>query len=75
MTLAFLPLALVTVPISNFRIFWVNSIFVALVPMAYAAFVHWGGKEHGFKLWQVIAFDGLYLAYLAVMFIGVLNVI
>ena len=75
LTLAFLPLALVTVPISNFQIFWVNLIFVALVPIAYAAFVLWGGREHGFKLWQVIAFDGVYLAYLAVMLIGVLNVI
>lgn len=52
-----------------------NLIFVALVPMAYAAFVQWGGREHGFKLWQVIAFDGVYAAYLAVMLIGVLKVI
>lgn len=43
--------------------------------MAYAALVLWGGREHGFNRWQVVAFDRVYATYLAVMPIGVLKVI
>lgn len=75
MTVAFFPLALVTVPIENFQLYWVNLAFVALMPALYAAFVHWGSEEHGFKRWQVLAFDGAYLLYLAVMLFWVLDVL
>lgn len=44
------------------------------MPALYAAFVHWGSEEHGFKRWQVFAFDAAYLAYLVVMLVWVLNV-
>ncbi len=72
-TIAFLPLALVGMPISDFQIFWVTLAFVALVPAVYAVFVHSGGGESGFRLWQVIALNGVLLAYLAVMLFGVLT--
>jgi hypothetical protein len=75
MTRAFLPLALVTVPIQNFQLFWVNLLFVALVPAAYAALIHWGSKEHGFTLRQVLILDGIGLAWVAVVLFGVLNVL
>ena len=75
MTVAFLPLALVSVPIQDFQLFWVNLLFVALVPAAYAALIHRGSKEHGFALRQVLGLSGIYLVYLAVMLFGVLNVL
>jgi cation:H+ antiporter len=77
MTVAFLPLALVTLPIENLQLFWVNLLFVAFVPTAYAALIHlhWGATEHGFTLWEVFVLDGLLLVYLAIMLFGVLNVL
>ncbi len=74
MTVAFLPLALSTMPIENLTLFWVNLAFVALVPAVFAALIHWGSGEHGFKLHEVALLDSLLLAYLAVLLLGVLNV-
>ena len=73
-TLAFLPLAIVGLSVENFQLLWVNLVFVALMPLAYAAFVHFGHKEHGFKLWQVLSLDAGYLLYVAVVVFWVLNV-
>lgn len=73
LTVAFFPLALVTVPVNNFPLFIVNLTFVALVAAAYAFLIHWGTEEHGFKLWQILALDSIYLIYLAVIFLGGLN--
>ena len=75
MTVAFFPLALVAVPINNFPLFTLNLTFVALVAAAYAFLIHWGTPTHGFKLWQVLALDGLCLMYLAVIFLGGLNTV
>lgn len=72
MTVALVPLALVGLPVEDLRLFAVNLAFVAAVPAVYAALIHWGGDEHGFKRWQVVALDATYLAYLAVMFLWVL---
>ncbi|MBE9079779.1 sodium:calcium exchanger [Romeria aff. gracilis LEGE 07310] len=74
MTIAFFPLALVTVPVNNFPLFVVNLAFVALVAAAYAVLIHWGTPEHGFKLWQVLALDSVYLIYLVAIFLGGLAV-
>ncbi|MDB9529766.1 hypothetical protein PN498_27505 [Oscillatoria sp. CS-180] len=73
MTVAFFPLALATVSISNLPLFITNLVFVALVPTAYAVFIHWGTPEHGFALWQVLALDSLVLIYLVIVLWGVLN--
>ena len=75
MSIAFFPLGLVTVPIRDFQLFWVNLAFVALMPATYALFLHWGAPEHGFKRWQVGLFDGLYLLYVAIMVFWVLNLL
>jgi cation:H+ antiporter len=75
MTVAFFPLALVVVPIKDFQLYWVNLAFVALMPALYAALLHWGSKEHGFKWWEVLAIDAAYLVYLVVVLFGVLNVL
>ena len=54
-TLAFVPLALVGLPLADLRLFAVNLTGVALVAALYAAFVWWGGPEKGFRRWQVAA--------------------
>ena len=74
MTVAFLPLALVTLPVDNLPLFATVLAFATIMPVAYAAFVHWGGGEHGISLRQVLAYGGLLLAYVAVMLFGVLGV-
>ena len=76
LTIAFLPLALVTVPVQDFPLFVTILSFAGLVGILYAAFIHWGGpgKEHGFRRWQVFAFGALLLVYVAVVLFGVLNV-
>ena len=75
MTLAFLPLALVGLPIGDLQLFPVNLSFVFLVPAAYAAMIYFGHEKHGFTRWQVVTLDGIYAAYLAVMLFWVLNVL
>ena len=47
MPLAFIPLTIIGMPINNLQLFWVTPSFVALVPAIYAAFIHWGSREHG----------------------------
>lgn len=75
MTVAFVPLALIGMPVDDFQLFAVNLGFVFLVPAAYAAAIHWGSKEHGFLRWQIVLLDSIYLAYLAVVLFWVLDVV
>ncbi|PGF14636.1 sodium:calcium exchanger [Natrinema sp. CBA1119] len=73
MTVAFLPLAVVTVPIENFQLYWVNLTFVAIVAAMFGLLIHVGSVgEHGFERWQVLALDGVYLLYLIVIIFWVL---
>ena len=76
LTVAFLPLALVTLPIQDFTLFITILSFVALVGILYAAFIHWGssGGEQGFKRWQVFTLAAVALVYVAVVLFGVLQV-
>ena len=76
MSIAFVPLGLVTVPIQNFQLYWVSLAFVALMPTTFAALIHVGSSEpaHGFKRWQVLVLDGFYLAYAGVTVFWVLNI-
>lgn len=75
MTVAFIPLALVTVPVENVRLYAVNMVFVAVMPTAYAALVHWGSDEHGFKRWEVSVLDAIYVLYVAIVAIWILNLV
>lgn len=75
MTVAFIPLALTTVPVENFHLYWVNLAFVAMTPAAYTALLHFGTPEHGFKRWQVAVLDGIYILYVAVTAFWVLNLV
>lgn len=64
MTLAFIPLALVGMPIGDLRLFWVSLAFVALMPALYAGFIH-AGRGHGFRRWQVWMFPAVYAVFVA----------
>ena len=75
MTVAFVPLALTTVPIENFRLYWVNLVFVAAMPTAYAGLLHFGAAEHGFKRWEVAVLDSLYVLYVVVVAFWVLDLV
>lgn len=74
MTVAFLPLALVTVPVKNFPLFATVLGFVALVALLYGTFIHIGltKEKHGFKRWQVFTLVAVLLVYVAVIVFGVL---
>ncbi|EIJ39897.1 sodium:calcium exchanger [Leeuwenhoekiella palythoae] len=73
MTVAFFPLALVTTPIEDFQLFWVNLAFVGLMPLLYILFVHQSKELHGFSRWQIFVFDAAYIVYLLVMIFFVLK--
>tara|TARA_R110000851_G_scaffold221246_4_gene374030 strand:- start:4595 stop:5593 length:999 start_codon:yes stop_codon:yes gene_type:complete len=73
MTVAFFPLALVTTPIEDFQLFWVNLAFVGLMPLLYSVFVHQSKELHGFSKWQILVFDAAYIVYLLTMVFFVLK--
>lgn len=73
MTLAFFPLALVTVPIENLTLYLVNLFFVAFLAAMFALYVRLGLPRYSFSLKEVLALNGIYLVYLVVVFVGVLN--
>jgi cation:H+ antiporter len=75
MTVAFIPLALVTVPVQNVQLYIVNIIFVILMPVTYAVLIHVGEHEHGFERWEVGALDLLYVLYVAIIAFWVLNIV
>ena len=72
MTLALFPLALVGLQIQDLRLFTVNLIFVALLAIAYAAFIRWGKQKNSFELWEVLALIAIYLIYLVIMIFVIL---
>lgn len=75
MTLAFFPLALVTLPVDNLLLYSVNLAFVGLLGIVYAAFLYWGKPNYSFSLKEVLILNGMYVVYLAVMVFGVLKVV
>lgn len=64
LTLGLLPLALVSLPVEDMRLFGISLGFMFLMGAAYAGFVHFGAHRHGFLRWHVGALLGL-----AVLFI------
>lgn len=73
MTVAFFPLALVTTPVEDFQLYWVNLAFVGLMPLLYSVFVHQSKQLHGLSKWQIFVFDAAYVAYLLIMAFFVLK--
>lgn len=72
MTLALFPLALVGLEIQDLRLFTINLIFVALLAIAYAAFIHWGKHKNSFEWWEIAILIAIYLIYLALMIFVIL---
>ena len=72
MTLALFPLALVGLQIQDMRLFTVNLIFVAVLAIAYAAFIKWGKQKNSFELWEIISLVAIYGVYLVIMIFVIL---
>ena len=72
LSLGLVPLALVTTSISNFQLYWINLVFVALMPIAFSLMVL-KNKHSGLKLWNVLLLDGLLLLYIFIILKWVLN--
>ncbi len=66
MTLAFIPLTIIGMSIDNMQLFIVTLYFVAAIPILYASFIWWGGREAGFRRWQVIALPLVYALFVAI---------
>lgn len=73
MTLAFFPLALVTLPVEDIKLYSVNLFFVALLGVVYSLFLRFGKPKYSFSLKEVLALNSIYLIYLLVMIFGVLR--
>ncbi|MFB6302095.1 MAG: sodium:calcium antiporter [Haloferacaceae archaeon] len=72
-TLGFLPLALVTVPIRDLSFYSLNFLFLAFIPALLAVLIHFGSGGSGLRRRHVLVLDGVYACYLAVMAVVVLN--
>ncbi|WP_375600324.1 sodium:calcium antiporter [Devosia sp. Naph2] len=62
-TLAFIPLTIIGMPIESMLLFSLSLVFVAIMPTVYAASIWWGGRESGFKRWQVFLLPAIYIVY------------
>lgn len=72
LTLAFVPLAVIGLPVENVPLFAVNLGFVAGMGAAFAGLAHWGPGEHGFRRAQVLGLVGLLIAYVLTLVLWVL---
>ena len=72
MTLAFFPLALVTVQLQNLRLYSVSLAALILLSIAYGTLIRWGSPEPGFTRWKVFVLCALFVGYLVVVFLWVL---
>ncbi|MEM1172481.1 MAG: sodium:calcium exchanger [Cyanobacteria bacterium P01_H01_bin.35] len=73
MTLAFFPLALVSLPVENIKLYSVNLFFVALLGVFYSLFIYFGKPKYSFSLKEVLVLNTIYVIYLLVMIFGVLR--
>ncbi len=67
MTLAFFPLAIVSLPVQDLEIYTVNLAFISLLALAYAGFISWGYPKNSFSFLEIIGLNSIYFIYLAVM--------
>lgn len=72
MTLAFMPLAFIALPVENINLLSVNLVFISLMPLIFAALVHWNAPRHGFRLWSVLTIDAVVAVYLLIAYFTVL---
>lgn len=73
MTVAFLPLALVGLPLQDVRLFWVSLVALAIIAGAFGALI--GLRRPGLNGWKVSTVTTLYVGYVAVVLVWVLGVI
>lgn len=73
MTLAFFPLALVTLPVEDIKLYSVNLFFVALLGFVYSLCIRFGQPKYSFSLKEVLAINSVYVIYLIVIIFGVLR--
>ena len=73
LSLCVLPIALVSTPIQNFQLFWVNLFFVAFIPTVFLILVL-KNIESGLILWNILLLDFLLLFYVFVILKWMLNV-
>ncbi|WP_230533500.1 sodium:calcium antiporter [Microvirga roseola] len=67
MTLAFIPLTIVGMPIENLQLFGVTLAFVAIMPALFAVLLWRSGRETGFRRWQVAVLPMVYLSFVALI--------
>ena len=72
MTLAFFPLAMVTVNLRNLKLYSVSLAMLVLLALAYATLIRWGSPEPGFTLWKVLVLCALFAGYATLVFLWVL---
>jgi cation:H+ antiporter len=70
LTLAFLPLSLISTPIDEFRLYWVNLVFVTLMPLLYGQFIIGRRTTPGFKFWQVVVLNAFLLGWIAIVIVA-----
>ncbi|MDY7002989.1 MAG: sodium:calcium exchanger [Cyanobacteriota bacterium] len=73
MTLAFFPLALVSLPVEDIKLYSVNLFFVALLGVFYSLFIYFGKPKYSFSFKEVLVLNSIYIIYLLVMIFGVLR--
>lgn len=73
MTIAFFPLALVNTAIKNFQLYWINLLFVGIMPLLYSIFIYQNKEESGFTRIQIIIFDSVYFIYILIILFTILN--
>lgn len=71
MTLAFIPLTIISTPIQDLRLFWVSLSFVALMPALYAAMLMFNRGETGFRRWHIAVLATAYAAFVATVLLWV----
>ncbi|MGD8176674.1 sodium:calcium antiporter [Marinimicrobium sp. ARAG 43.8] len=73
MTIAFIPLAIVSTALQEVQLFWVSLAALAAMAAAFGALI--GTKQPRLRSWKVGIIVALYLAYIAVTLIWVLNAV
>lgn len=78
LTVALFPLAFVGIPVNNLVLYITVLIFMTIVALLFAIFIHWGShgaaEKHGFKKWQIGVFLGCLVLYVTTVFFGVLDI-
>lgn len=67
MTLAFFPLAIVSLPVQDLQVYMINLVFISILALAYTVCIYWGNPKHSFSFLEIIGLNSIYVIYLVVM--------